>query len=87
MENVVDDVFDDLLEQDEVFDEEMEIVETVFCDLDGGSVVPDDWKSQIYMNMIMFIYVSYLIVSEWQGGSSSSLYNVNQGSRQQQKTL
>ena len=42
MENVVDDVFDDLLEQDEVFDEEMEIVETVFCDLDGGSVVPDD---------------------------------------------
>ena len=55
MEDVVDDVFDDLLEQDEVFDEELVAVETVFCVLDGGSVGPDQWKSHIYMIMSMVV--------------------------------
>ena len=41
MENVVDDVFDDVLELDEVFDEGMEAAGIVFCVLDDGSVKPD----------------------------------------------
>ena len=94
MENVVVvDVFDDEQEQDEEFDEGMEAVGTVFCVLDDEKEGPDDWNNFIFMimsmMMIMFliIYVYHLIVSEGQGGSCSSLCNVNQGSRQQQKTL
>jgi len=41
MENVVDDVFDDVLELDEVFDEGMEVTGIVFCVLDGANVEPD----------------------------------------------
>ena len=92
MENVVDDVFDDVLELDEVFDEGMEAAGIVFCVLDDGSVKPDKviftWLCiYIWLCLHQIISVYYLIVSEWQGGSWGSLCNVNQGSRQQQKTL
>ena len=41
MENAVDDVFDDVLEQDEVFDEGMEVTGIVFCVRDGANVEPN----------------------------------------------
>ena len=41
----------------------------------------------IIMSAPNYLYLFYLIVSEWQGGSWGSLCNVNQSSGQQQKTL
>ena len=69
MENVVDDVFDDVLELDEVFDEGMEAAGIVFCVLDDGSVKPDKVIFYMIMSLIMsapdYLYLFYLIVSEW----------------------